>query len=80
MGGALSSDEIYMRNTNAFLPDVRDKNQALLSPWAARQQYRILSPPPYVPPIRKTKPTETEIDLRRKAKAKLKLQMVSVTS
>lgn len=74
-GVVLSTDEAYMRDVNAFAPDVRDKNNNRLSPWAAGQQYRILTPPPYVAPVKQRgKPSDEEIDRLRKEKAARKQQ------
>lgn len=73
-GASLSLDETYMRNTQGFLPDVRDKNDAPLSRWASAQQYRVLTPPPYVPPpkVPKTKPSDEEIARLREQKGRSK--------
>jgi hypothetical protein len=71
-GASLSPEETYMRDTQGFLPDVRDKNDSPLSRWASSQQYRVLQPPPYVPPpkVHKTKPSAEEIARLRKQKGR----------
>lgn len=67
-GIAQSPDETYLRDVAAYAATIRDKNQNLLSPWAARQNYQVIRPQPVAPAVRKTKPTPEEIArLKREA-------------
>lgn len=76
-GIAQSLDEAYLRDVTAYAATIRDKNQNLLSPWAARQNYQVLRPQPVAPIVRKTKPTPEEIARLQREAAARKAQKVA---
>jgi hypothetical protein len=76
-GIAQSPDETYLRDVNAYAATIRDKNQNLLSPWAARQNYQVLRPQPVVTIVRKTKPSDEEIARLQKEAAVRKAQKLT---
>ncbi len=66
-GIAQSPDETYLRDVTAYAATIRDKNQNLLSPWAARQSYQILRPQPVVTVHKPKLSTDDIARLKREA-------------